>query len=262
MSEIHIIKGLGADKKLGQNFLIDKNYIHRELAYCEAEGKDVLEIGPGIGALTVGLAGKAKRLTAIEIDERLMPLLKERLREFHNLELICGDALEFTPAKKFDLVVSNVPYYVASKLVLMVPELGAEAIICIQKELAERIVAKPGSEDYSRFSVMCQLLFDVNLLERVPAGAFYPAPSVESAIVRLKVSGEVCKELSTFINAIFQHRNKKLRNAVIDSRELLGLDKKDSAKRAAKLSLCDRRVITLSKEEVVSSYGEFTGALY
>lgn len=256
MSDIHLIKGLGAIKPLGQNFLVDKHYVERELSHCGAKGKSVLEIGPGIGALTIGLAKDAKTLTAIEIDERFIPILTEKLREFRNAKVICGDALEFSGGP-FDLVVSNVPYCIASKIVLKLPELGKNAVICIQKELAERMVAEPGSRDYSRFSVMCQLLFDVKMLESVPAGAFYPMPGVDSAIVGLRVMGKVEPGLSLFINAIFQHRNKKLRNSVMDSRRILGVSKEDAADVSGKLSLHDRRTITLKKEEVVQAFEEF-----
>ncbi len=261
MGDIVLIKGLGAIKSLGQNFLIDKNYIERELSHCKPQGKTVLEIGPGIGALTAGLAKEAKGFTAIEIDERFIPILTEKLRGLKNASVVYGDALEFAGGP-FDLVVSNVPYCVASKLVLKIPEFGNEAVICIQKELAHRMAAKPGSRDYSRFSVMCQLLFEVELLEKVPAGAFYPKPEVESRVLRLRVKGKVDGGLSLFINAIFQHRNKKLRNAVVDSRELLGLGSKEKAVEVSgRLALCERRVITLTKEEVTQAYGEFREAI-
>ncbi|MFH0817963.1 MAG: 16S rRNA (adenine(1518)-N(6)/adenine(1519)-N(6))-dimethyltransferase RsmA, partial [Candidatus Micrarchaeota archaeon] len=188
MSDIHLIKGLGAEKKLGQNFLVDPHYIERELSYCNTKGKNVLEIGSGVGALTVGLAKDAKSFLAIEIDERFIPILKEKLLEFKHAKVICGDALEFVGGP-FDLVVSNVPYYVASKMVLKISKLGDEAVICIQRELANRMVAEPCSRDYSRFSVICQLLFETDFLGAVPSGAFYPKPDVGSAIVRLKKIG-------------------------------------------------------------------------
>ncbi len=257
MSDAGLIRGLGADRRLGQNFLIDNNYIERELSFCSPSGKTVLEIGPGLGALSIGLAKEAKHLTVVEIDERFVPILKERLREFKNIEIICGDALALEGGK-FDLIVSNLPYCIASKLILKFPAFDfKEAVICIQKELAGRMDASPGSRDYSRFSVMCQLLFEVESLCSVPAGAFCPKPKVDSALVRLRKRGTVPGPLSLFINAVFQHRNKKLRNAINDSRELLGLENMTAKRVAGGVGLGERRVITLSKEEVLSSFEEY-----
>jgi len=257
MSTADLIKALGAKKKLGQNFLINQGVIERELDYCNAKGKKVLEVGPGLGALTDGLAAKASSLTAIEIDERFVSILKEKLHDFKNTTVIHGDFLDFQGGP-FDLIVSNLPYYIASKILLKMPELGfTEAVVCIQTELADRMLAEPGSRDYSRLSVVCQLLFEVELLERVPQNAFYPQPKVESTIVRLKKKGTIPADLSLFINAIFQHRNKKLRNAIIDSREMLGLSKEKANELSSTLSLRDRRVITLSKEEILSIFEEY-----
>jgi 16S rRNA (adenine1518-N6/adenine1519-N6)-dimethyltransferase len=258
MTQINLIKSLGPKKKLGQNFLIDEALIERELSYCDAKGKKVLEIGPGLGALTMGLALKASLLTAIEIDERFALMLKEKLRDSKNTTILNEDFLVFESKESFDLVVSNIPYYIASKILIKISELDFKtAIICIQKELADRMIAKPSSRDYSRLSVMSQLLFEMEFLERVPQNAFYPQPQVKSAILRLKKKGTVSKDLSHFINAVFQHRNKKLRNAIIDSREMLGLSKEKANELSSALSLHDRRVITLTKEEVVSSFQEF-----
>jgi 16S rRNA (adenine1518-N6/adenine1519-N6)-dimethyltransferase len=257
MSDIHFIKGLGADWKLGQNFLLDKTYIARELEFCNAGGKRVLEIGPGLGALTVGLGSVAGHLTAIEIDERFIPILREKTREFKTVEIVQGNALEFEGGP-FDLIVSNLPYYIASKLLVKISSLEfSEAIICIQKELAVRMVAQPGSRDYSRLSVVCQLMFDIKLLGGVPAGAFYPKPKVSSAFVRLKKKGTVPEGFSHFINAIFQHKNKKLRNAIIDSREMLGMSKEKAVVAGDALTHWERKVFTLTIEEISSSFSEY-----
>jgi 16S rRNA (adenine1518-N6/adenine1519-N6)-dimethyltransferase len=260
MSQIHLIKSLGPKKKLGQNFLVDQSAIERELSYCGAKGKKVLEIGPGLGALTAVLASQASSLFAIEIDERFALILKEKLGASKNTTVICGDFLEFQGKGPFDLVVSNIPYYIASKILLKLSELEFKtAVICIQTELADRMLAEPSSRDYSRLSVVCQLLFKIEFLERVPKTSFYPQPKVESTMLRLRKKGKITEGLSLFINAIFQHRNKKLRNAIFDSREMLGLSKEKAVAVSSSLSLCDRRVITLTKEEITTSFKEFGG---
>lgn len=261
MSQIDLIKGLGAKKKLGQNFLIDEQAIERELGYCNPKGKTVLEIGPGLGALTVGLARDAASLTAIEIDERFIPILKEKLREFPNAMVIQGDFLEFDGGP-FDLIVSNIPYYIASKILFQLAEFEfKEAILCIQTELADRMLAEPGSRDYSRLSVMSQLYFEIEHLESLFPSDFYPQPEVSSSIVRLSKKNFVHLDgFADFVNAVFQHRNKKLRNAIIDSREMLGLTKAKATVLSSTLSLADRRVITLTKEEIVDSFKQFRRA--
>ncbi|MFH1447284.1 MAG: 16S rRNA (adenine(1518)-N(6)/adenine(1519)-N(6))-dimethyltransferase RsmA [Candidatus Micrarchaeota archaeon] len=254
----HLIKGIGPKKRLGQNFLIDLRVIEREIAYCKPDGKRILEIGPGLGAITHGLAEKASHLTAVELDARFIYSLKDRLKQFNNVEIVHGDILEFNGGQ-FDVIISNLPYYIASKILFKIADMDfGFAIVCLQSELAERMVARPASRGYSRFSVMCQFLFDTELLERVPSGAFYPEPKVESSIVRISKTGTVSKALSLFINAIFQHRNKKLRNAITDSRGMLGIDEKLARKKTASMSLRDRRVITLSKEEILETFAEYS----
>ncbi len=257
MSQIDLIKGIGPKKKLGQNFLIEDSIIQREIAYCDPKDKTILEIGPGIGALTAVLSKQAKSLTAIEIDSRLVPLLKEKFRNNPNTSIIQGDFLEFNGGP-YDLVVSNLPYYIASKIIFKLTEIEfTEAILCIQSELAYRATALPNTRDYSRLSVMCSFLFDIEIVDTIPASAFYPKPKVQSKIIRLIKKGSVSDGLAQFINALFQHKNKKLRNAIIDSKKFLKLDGTKVQEIVSKLSLKNRRVKTLTKDEILRSFEEY-----
>ncbi|MCX6778280.1 MAG: 16S rRNA (adenine(1518)-N(6)/adenine(1519)-N(6))-dimethyltransferase RsmA [Candidatus Micrarchaeota archaeon] len=246
-------------KRLGQNFLHDSRILKREVEYAGVEGKKVLEIGAGTGNLTVLLAEKAKEVIAIEKDGRLAGFLAERMATTQNVHVITADFLEWI-APAIDVVVSNVPYSVASPILFKLAELDFErAVLCLQEEFAKRMVAKPDTREYSRLSVMAQLCFEIELLDRVPKGAFSPIPKVDSRIVRLARREEkgVDEKTALFIRAIFQHRKKKLENAIIDSRKEFGIEKAELKKRIDSLRLRERRVFTLTKEEIAWSAGEF-----
>jgi len=191
--------------------------------YAELSRDDVVfEIGAGVGNLTLLLAARAGRVIAVERDRKLMKLLEERLRGYSNVELLCGDALRIK-LPKFNKVVANLPYGISSDITFKLLEHGFEsAILMYQREFAERLVAKPGSDDYSRLTVNAYYRASVELLGEVLPKAFFPQPKVTSAIVRLrpreppfKVKNE--QVFFNVVRALFQHRRQRVRNALYHS---------------------------------------------
>jgi 16S rRNA (adenine1518-N6/adenine1519-N6)-dimethyltransferase len=225
---------LAAKKSLGQNFLIDLNILNKIVAAAELdESKGALEIGPGIGALTQQLAKQAGRVVAVEIDQRLLPVLEETLEPFPNAKVIHGDVLKVELAEVFEQhfagmagvsVVANLPYYVTTPIIMKLLEerLPLENIVVmIQKEVAERMAAKPGTKDYGSLSVAVQYYCEPQVVTIVPHTVFIPQPNVDSAVIRLKVRKEppvqVADEKLYFevVQASFTQRRKTISNNLL-----------------------------------------------
>jgi 16S rRNA (adenine1518-N6/adenine1519-N6)-dimethyltransferase len=219
---------------LDQYFMIDPGVIEREVRYGELEFSDtVLEIGPGLGFLTEQLARSVQKVIAIEKDKRLEPVLSQELKGYANIEYVWGDALE-TDWPKFNKIISNIPYSISAPLTFKLLEYDFDkAVLCYQKEFAEKMVAEAGSNDYGRLSVMVQYYFEPKILEVVPKNAFYPQPKVDSAIVSL-VRKDVKREpdFDVFIRELFRYPSKDVHNSVKiafkkdieDQRKLFTLD--------------------------------------
>lgn len=180
-----------ARKRLGQHFLVDHTALERIAdALGPTQDDVVVEIGPGRGALTDLLSARAKRVVAIELDRDLVPYLRERYREAGNVDVIERDVLEIAlgdAAGGDFLLAGNVPYYITTPILFHALERprATRAVYLVQREVADRIVAPPGSRIYGALSVNVQALAHAELIARVPAGAFRPPPKVDSAIVRL-----------------------------------------------------------------------------
>ena len=231
--------GFHFSKAKGQNFLIAP-WVPASIA--EDSGVDetvgVLEIGPGIGPLTQQLCLRAKKVCAVELDKRLEPILKQTVGEFENLEIIWDDVLnQDVPAliaEKFaglrPMACANLPYYITSPILTALLEADCfEAVtVMVQKEVAQRIAAKPGSEDYSAFTVFCQYYAEPKLLFDVPAHCFMPQPKVTSAVIQLQVRKErnwdILDEKIFFrtVRASFAMRRKKLSNGLASGFPELG----------------------------------------
>ena len=223
--------GFHFSKAKGQNFLIARwvpERIAEEAGVDAAAG--VLEIGPGIGPLTQQLALRAGRVCAVELDKRLEPILNMTVGEFENLEIIWDDVLkQDVPklvAEKFPglrpLACANLPYYITSPILsaLLEAECFQAVTVMVQKEVALRIAAKPGTADYSAFTVFCQYYAQPEILFDVPAHCFLPQPKVTSAVVTLKTY-DTCPwdidDKATFfrtVKASFAMRRKKLLNGL------------------------------------------------
>lgn len=231
--------GFHFSKAKGQNFLIAP-WVPQSIA--EDAGVDqtagVLEIGPGIGPLTQQLCLRAEKVCAVELDSRLKPILDLTVGEFSNLEILWEDVLNLDiPAlvqEKFPslrpMACANLPYYITSPILTALLEADCfdSVTVMVQKEVAQRIAAKPGSADYGAFSVFCQYYAQPELLFDVPAHCFLPQPKVTSAVISLKTYGErpwkVENEKTFFrlVRASFAMRRKKLSNGLASGFPELG----------------------------------------
>ena len=215
--------GVRLSRRAGQEHVIDLSVLQRMVTYAKLSRRDVvLEIGAGIGNLTRLLAEKSGKVVAIERDPRLAEILRGQVKGSENVEVICGDALEveFPP---FNKVVANLPYFISSEITFKLLEHPFElAVLMYQKEFAERLVAGPGSKEYGRLTVTVGYRAAPEILEEVPPSAFTPTPKVASAVVRLTPRPkpfEVVNERLFFnvVRALFQHRRKRVRNALYHS---------------------------------------------
>jgi 16S rRNA (adenine1518-N6/adenine1519-N6)-dimethyltransferase len=214
-------------KRFGQHFLTDRAYIARIIAAIDPQGEDrMVEIGPGLGALTEPLAERVHGLRVVEIDRDVARALQERLAT-GAVTVHLADALEFdfTAFGPNLRVVGNLPYNISSPLLFRVAAASAAVRDChfmLQREVVDRMAAKPGGKTYGRLSVMIQYRFVVDKLFNVPAGAFRPPPQVESAFVRLlphataRLDIEAERRLSAIVMKAFSQRRKTLRNALAD----------------------------------------------
>ena len=244
---INIMKPLLAEhgfhfsKAKGQNFLT-QSWVPERIALDSgvSEGVGVLEIGPGIGPLTQQLCMRAEKVCAVEVDERLKPILKLTVGAFPNLEILWGDVLKqdipALVAEKFPglrpMACANLPYYITSPILtaLLEAECFEAVTVMVQKEVAQRIAAKPGTADYSAFTVFCQFYAQPELLFDVPAHCFMPQPKVTSAVITLRTyktcPWDVTNKDIFFrtVRASFAMRRKKLSNGLASGFPQLGKD--------------------------------------
>jgi len=231
--------GFHFSKAKGQNFLIAR-WVPEQIAWDSGvdESVGVLEIGPGIGPLTQQLCMRAGKVCAVEVDTRLEPILKQTVGAFPNLEILWGDILkqnipELVKEKFPDLrpmACANLPYYITSPILSALLEAACfEAVtVMVQKEVAQRIAAKPGTADYSAFTVFCQFYAQPELLFDVPAHCFMPQPKVTSAVITLRTYPECPWDVldkDTFfrtVRASFAMRRKKLQNGLASGFPELG----------------------------------------
>ena len=243
--DINIMKPLLAEhgfhfsKAKGQNFLIAP-WVPQSIAFEAGvdETAGVLEIGPGIGPLTQQLCLRAKKVCAVEVDNRLKPILDLTVGEFDNLEILWNDVLKIdVPAlvqEKFaglrPMACANLPYYITSPILtaLLEAECFDSVTVMVQKEVAQRITAKPGTADYSAFTVFCQYYAEPELLFDVPAHCFLPQPKVTSAVIQLKVrrhrDWDILDQDIFFrtVRSSFAMRRKKLANGLASGFPELG----------------------------------------
>ena len=251
--------GLRAHKSLGQNFLQDPLALEQIVSAAEIQPTDtVLEIGPGLGSLTRYLAVAAKEVVAVELDPSLLPPLNAVLTSYPNIRLIHGDILKLSPkdliAEKDYIVAANIPYYITSAVIRHLLENDPKPrriVLTLQKEVAERICAKPG--DLSLLALSVQVYGEPRIAARIPAEAFFPAPKVDSAVLRVDIyaSPRIIPELlDTFfrlIKAGFSQKRKTLRNSLSSGLHISPTEAADLLTRANIDP--QRRAETLSIEE-------------
>ena len=220
---------ISAKKRYGQNFLIDEHVLCRIIEGSGITKDDmVLEIGPGIGTLTQVLCERAGHVIAVEIDKDMIPLLNENLSEYDNYELINEDILKINLAallgeNKKARVVANLPYYITTPIIMQLLEnkLPIESItVMVQKEVADRMQAKPGGKDYGALTLAVRYYSQAEVIASVPPSCFIPRPGVDSAVIRLScydkppVQAKDEEKLFEIIKAAFAQRRKTLANAL------------------------------------------------
>ncbi|QCJ40476.1 16S rRNA (adenine(1518)-N(6)/adenine(1519)-N(6))-dimethyltransferase RsmA [Bacillus sp. S3] len=261
--------GFSFKKSLGQNFLIDTNILKKIVSFADlTENSGAIEIGPGIGALTEQLARSSKKTVAFEIDQRLLPILQDTLSPYENVKIIHKDVLEAdvhaVMTEEFAgiddiMVVANLPYYVTTPIImkLLEEQLPIRGIVCmLQKEVADRISAKPGTKDYGSLSIAVQYYTEAETVMIVPKTVFVPQPNVDSAVIRLtrrEQPAVAVKDEAFFFQvtkASFAQRRKTLLNN-LTSGLLEGKQKKEEILAALQASSIEpsRRGETLSLEE-------------
>ncbi|PWH13723.1 MAG: ribosomal RNA small subunit methyltransferase A [Anaerolineae bacterium] len=256
--------GLRPDKSLGQNFLQDPAALEKIVQAAELCPNDwVLEIGPGVGSLTRYLAISAQTVIAVELDTSLLPILKTVLAPYPNTHIIEGNILHVSPATlslpEGYLVVANIPYYITSAIfrhLLETPPRPRRIVLTIQKEVAQRICAAPG--EMSLLALSVQVYGQPRLVAHIPAGAFYPAPKVDSAVIRVDLYPQPLIDLPRLerffqlARAGFSQKRKTLRNSLsaglkISANEATQLLKRaglDPMRRAETLSIEEWRMLT------------------
>lgn len=207
-------------KSLGQNFLFDLHVLGRIVAAADVTDADkVLEIGPGLGALTDVLAQTAVSITAVELDQRFFPILEAQLAPFNNVTLIHGDILDQNPSNLFNepyKVVANVPYYITGAILrhlLSATHKPTCMVMTVQKEVAERITAVP--PNMSLLAVSVQYYGQAQIVDTIKAGAFWPRPDVDSAVIRIDINSQSLADEKTFFRvakAGFSQKRKQLKN--------------------------------------------------
>ena len=225
-------------KKFGQNFLIDPHVLDKIVDAAQITKDDfVLEIGPGIGTLTQYLCENARQVLAVEIDDKLIPILKETLQPYDNVEVLHGDILKQDIQQIADTyndgkpikVVANLPYYITTPIIMELFESHvplANVTVMVQKEVADRMKAEPGTKDYGALSLAVQYYAKPYIAAFVPPNCFMPRPNVGSAVIRLdclaRVPVDVHNEKLMFrlIRASFNQRRKTLQNGIANSAEL------------------------------------------
>jgi 16S rRNA (adenine1518-N6/adenine1519-N6)-dimethyltransferase len=248
--------GARPSKGLGQHFLVDGRVADRHVSVAGVDpGHTVLEIGPGLGVLTERLVPIAKKVIAVETDGRMAARLEEIFSSAPNFELIKADALEIE-LPEFDLCVSNLPYQISSPITFKLLESSFErAALMYQMEFAERMVARPGTEDYSRLSVGAQHRAACKIEFKVPRSAFWPQPRVDSAVVTIaprppsyKVADE--KLFHEVVKILFSHRRKKIRTTLADNAPSVGLEREGVLKAIGGTRFGDERVERLAPAEI------------
>ncbi len=258
-------------KSLGQNFLVDPNGLNKVLQAAQLNPEDtVLEIGAGLGSLTYLLAQQAKQVVAVELDKRLIPPLTEALAGFDNVTIKQGDMLALSPdallgAERY-VVVANIPYYITSALIrhlLEAEHKPTRMVLTMQQEVAERILARDGKMSLLALSV--QVYGKPELKARIPAGCFYPAPEVDSAVLTIELYPQpliAAEHLDLFFelaHAGFAQKRKTLRNTLASgmkkspawAEQLLGAAGIDPQRRAETLSLPEWKQIVEAYQALI-----------
>jgi 16S rRNA (adenine1518-N6/adenine1519-N6)-dimethyltransferase len=253
----HLLRlyGFFPKKRLGQHFTVNSDMLQRLVSHASLTEDDVvLEVGAGLGFLTQLLSSKCKKVIAIEVDPKIVGILRKQLHSLQNVDLIEGDILKVS-LPPFNKVVSAPPYSLSSPLLFRLLERKFDwAVLILQKEFAERLAASVGSKDYGRLTVTIYYRADVELLDYVPRTMFYPPPDVDSMMVRLKPRNppfQVEDETIFFelVRTLFTQRNKKVRNGLIPFLRKREITRKEAVELADSTIYSAKRVRELAPED-------------
>ena len=212
-----------AKKKFGQNFLVDRYFISKIINEINPkEESTILEIGPGKGAITEPILKKINHISVVEIDPDMIKILKQKITK-KKISILAEDVLSINDEffKKFNKIIGNLPYYIATEIILKLTKIyssSSELYFMVQKEVAERITAKPSNKSFGRLSVILQYYFDTELLFEIPPEAFSPQPKITSAFIRLirkkRVSPKVINKDSfeKIVKVAFSQKRKTIKN--------------------------------------------------
>ena len=245
------LRDLGLKPGKGQNFLNSEHIIEALVESGEIEGENTLEIGGGLGAITDKLQEKTDDLTVVEIDSGLAQHLK---KEFPSVNVEEDDVLE-RDLSTFERCVSNIPFEISSDIIKKLGENQVQSSLIVQEALADKIVLDPGDPDYGYFSMIVNYYFVPVKLRTIKSYNFYPTPEVDAAIIKLypnKDRHEIEDE-ENFLHvskALFTHKRKKLRNALVDSRNILGLEKDELKEIRDEAPYSEKRVIELDVKKM------------
>ena len=248
---------ISPNKLLGQNFMVEPSFYPKMCTYVALSAWDVvLDAGAGFGWLTCFLAGKCKRVVAVEKDPHVVMVLREQVRDLDNVSVLEGDVLK-EALPQFNKVIAIPPYYLSSHLVLWLIEKKIDcAVMILQKEFVDRLVAPVGSEGYGWLTVVAGQGAEIQVLDEVPKDMFYPQPEVDSVIVSIKpwsTKPFQVKDSVFFVQMtkwLFTQRNKKLGKAIAPFlKSSFKLNKQDAEKLALSLPFRDRRARELSPKD-------------
>ncbi len=247
------LKELGIKPVEGQNFLTSEPTITALVEAGEVEDQNVLEIGPGTGAITEKLVEKAEKVYAVEKDTVLASHLKEKFEE-ENVEIVNKDVLSYD-LPDIDRCVSNLPFQISSEVIELLGKKQVQSSLILQKELVEKAVMDPGNPDYGRFTLLVNYYFVPVKLQDVSRRNYYPKPNVDTAILKLYPNKERHdvedeEEFFTMVKALFTHKMKKTRNAFVDSRHILGITKDEAKQVRDELPYSEQRVVNLDVRKV------------
>ncbi len=243
------------NKRLSQVFLINEDILRKIAELCSTSKNDVvLEIGAGKGQLTKYLVERAKKVIAVEIDKSLISFLSE-----FGAEVVNEDILKYNIPSDVTLIVGNVPYHISGEIVERVVKWKRRAVLLFQKEFAQRLVAKPGSKDYSRITVLVNYLSVPKLLLRVSKNNFKPVPKVDSALVEIvpKDNVDYDKGFFDFVKMIFRHKNKTIKNALLLERRNWTRVSDKSKVRELLCEFGDKKVFKHTVDELIKEYKKF-----
>ncbi len=246
-------------KRLSQNFVVDPKLIRDFIKYSELEpSKTVVEVGAGIGNLTIHIAKVARKVYAIEVDGRLVEILEKEVASVcPNVEVVIGDATKLNlDSFKADILISNTPYHISSKLLFKIA-LGSleKSLMTFQREYAHRLLARPGSRDYGRLTVAASMFYEVSILGEYPPTSFFPRPEVYTSLVRLAkkrvhMPQNLLEETLKLARVLFSQRNRLVKTPLI---KYLRAKKLSTSIEDYNISsdILSKRVYQLSPDEIV-----------